>query len=143
MQALDEMRGHVWDLNHWETMRVMLFSLLMTSHFLLVGCHHIAMDGLSFQIFLADLNKSYTGQTLTPCPAECQYRAFSVQQHQEYENGSMEADIRFYRAIILKDPQPLPLFPFARVSSRKILDGYGSHKADFRLDPALTARLKE
>ena len=78
MQALDEMRGHIWDLNYWETMRVMLFSLSTTTHFLLIGCHHIAMDGLSFQIFFADLNKAYTGQTLTPCPAECQYRAFSV-----------------------------------------------------------------
>ena len=55
----------------------------------------------------------------------------------------MEADIGFYREIISKDPQPLPLFPFACVSSRKILDGYGSHKADFRLEPTLTARVKE
>ena len=32
MQALDEMRGHVWDLNHWEVMRVMLFSLSTTTY---------------------------------------------------------------------------------------------------------------
>ena len=142
-QELESMRAHVWDLEHWETMRVTLLSFSKTTHCLLVSCHHIAMDGLSFQIFFADLEKAYIGQTLSPCPTGSQYRAFSLLQHQEYESGNMEGDLEFYRGIIPNDPKPLPLFPFARTSSRKILDSYDSHRADFRLDSVLTARIKD
>lgn len=142
-QELDEMRAHKWNLEHWETMRVTLLSLSKTTHILIVGCHHIAMDGLSFQIFFADLEKAYMGRKLIPCPAESQYRAFSAIQHQDYEQGNMEADLEFYRRIIQGDPQPLPLFPFARKSSRMILDSYDTHRADFRLDPSLTAQIKD
>lgn len=73
---LDEMRPHDRNFEHWETMKVTLLSLSKTSHMLIAGCHHIAMDGLSFQIFFADLERAYMGQKLTPAPAESQYRAF-------------------------------------------------------------------
>jgi hybrid polyketide synthase/nonribosomal peptide synthetase ACE1 len=142
-QELKDMRAHVWNLEHWETMRITLLSLSKTTHYMLVGCHHIAMDGVSFQIFFADLEKAYMGRTLSPCPADSQYRAFSALQHQEYKSGNMEADIEFYRGIIPKNPEPLPLFPFARTASRKTLDMCSLHRADFRLDPVLTARIKD
>lgn len=142
-QELDDMRAHVWNLENWETMRITLLSLSKTIHILIIGCHHIAMDGLSFQIFFADLEKAYMGQTLSPCPADSQYRAFSALQHQEYESGKMDADLDFYRGIIPSDPKPLPLFPFARTTSRKILDSYDTHRADFRLDSVLTTRIKD
>lgn len=140
---LDQMRAHIWNLEHWETMKVTLLALSKTTHILIVGCHHIAMDGLSFQIFFADLERAYLGRTLMPCPTESQYRAFSSLQHQEFESGRMEVDLKFYRGIIPDDPKVLPLFPFARTSSRKILDSYDTHRADFRLDPSLTARIKD
>lgn len=142
-QELDDMRDHVWNLEHWETMKITLLSLSKNTHILIVGCHHIAMDGLSFQIFFADLEKAYMGQTLSPCPADSQYRAFSALQHQEYESGKMEVDLDFYRKIIPSDPEPLPLFSFAHKTSRSILDSYDTHRADFRLDSVLTKRIRD
>lgn len=141
-QELQDMRDHVWDLEQWESMRITVLSLSDTSHYLLVACHHIAMDGISFQILLSDLDKVYNGQELAPCLPNSQYRAFAAEQHQDYADGKMEADFDFYSRLIPKDPNPIPLFPFARSNSRKILDKYGAHRADFRLDSALTTKIK-
>ncbi|PVH70207.1 putative hybrid PKS-NRPS enzyme [Cadophora sp. DSE1049] len=139
---LDKMRAHVWDLQHWETMKITLLQLSDTVNYLVIGCHHIAMDGLSFQIFFADLQKAYLGHLLEPCARDSQYRAFSVLQRQEYENGKMEVDFKYYRRIIPTDPKPLSLLPFAIHRSRVNLEKYSSHRADFRLDPSLTAHIK-
>ena len=141
-QELQDMRDHVWDLEQWESMRITVLSLSDTSHYLLVACHHIAMDGISFQILLSDLDKVYNGQELAPCLPTSQYRAFAAGQHQDFAAGKMETDFDFYSRLIPKDPKPIPLFPFARSSSRKILDNYGAHRANVRLDPALTTRIK-
>ena len=141
-QELQDMRDHVWDLSHWESMRISVLSLSETSHYLLVACHHIAMDGISFQILLADLDKSYHGHAITAYSLDSQYRAFAAKQHQEYVSGEMDADLDFYRRMIPKDQQAISLFPFARSSSRKLLESYGAHRVDFRLDSALTSRIK-
>ena len=141
-QELQDMRDHVWDLSHWESMRITVLSLSETSHYLLVACHHIAMDGISFQVLLSDLDKSYNGHAVATCNLDSQYRAFAAKQHQEYASGNMDADLEFYRRTIPKDPQPIPLLPFARSSSRKLLESYGAHRVDFRLDSALTSRIK-
>lgn len=141
-QELQNMRDHVWDLGNWESIRISVLSLTDTSHYLLVACHHIAMDGISFQILLSDINKVYNNQALTPCPPESQYRAFAAKQHQEYASGKMAVDLDFYSRIIPRDLQPVPLFPFATSSSRKTLESYGAHRIDVRLDSALTARIR-
>ena len=141
-QELQDMRDHVWDLSHWESMRMTVLSLSETSHYLLVACHHIAMDGISFQILLSDLDRSYNGHAVAACGSDSQYRAFAAKQHQEYTSGNMDADLDFYRRTIPKDPQAISLFPFARSSSRKLLESYGAHRVDFRLDSALTSRIK-
>ena len=141
-KELQDMRDHVWDLSHWESMRITVLSLSDTSHYLLVACHHIAMDGISFQILLSDLDKSYNGHAVAACSLDSQYRAFAAKQHQEYASGKMDADLDFYHRTIPKDPQAIPLFPFARSSSRKLLESYGAHRVDFRLDSALTSRIK-
>ena len=141
-QELQDMRDHVWDLSHWESMRISVLSLSENSHYLLVACHHISMDGISFQVLLSDLDNIYHGHAVTACNSDSQYRAFAAKQHQEYVSGKMDADLDFYRRTIPKDPQAISLFPFARRSSRKLLESYGAHRVDVRLDSTLTSRIK-
>ncbi|GME27721.1 hypothetical protein AJ80_04881 [Neofusicoccum parvum] len=141
-KELDELRAHVWDLHKWEGMKVSLLSLSDTIHFLIIGCHHIAMDGVSFQVFYADLEKAYKGQTLSALPASSQYRTFAKLQREAWESGKMDADLNYYRDIIPKDPQPLPLLPFAKTLSRIPLEKYGTHRVDMRIDAALTSKIK-
>ncbi len=142
-QELQKMRDHIWDLSHWESMRIAVLSLSDTSHYLLVACHHIAMDGISFQILLSDLDKAYSGHAVAACSPDSQYRAFAAKQHQDYASGNMNADLDFYRRTIPKDPKPIPLLTFSRSSSRKVLESYGAHRVDVRLDRTLTSKIKK
>ena len=141
-QELQDMRDHVWDLSQWESTRVAVLSLSNTSHYLLLACHNIAMDGISFQILISDLDKIYNGQAVADCKPDSQYRTFAARQHQDYASGTMNADLDFYRRTIPKDPQPIPLFPFARTRSRKLLESYGAHRVDFRLNSTLTSQIR-
>ncbi|OAL67584.1 hypothetical protein A7C99_1448 [Trichophyton rubrum] len=141
-RELDEIRSHVWDLNSWETMKVSLLSSSETMHYLVIGCHHIGMDGFSFNIFYRDLEMAYEGRKLPAIPKSAQYGAFARKQREDWDNGNMNADLTYYREIIPTNPNPIPLFPFAKSSTRLPLDVYGTHSADVRLEPALTRKIK-
>lgn len=115
---LKAMRDHVWDLNDWETMRFVLLSLSDTEHWLIVGNHHITLDGLGIQILLADLEKAYLGMQLPGLPKESQYRHFAVQQRQAYETGRFQKEIEYFQKLIPNHIEPIELFSFANVNSR-------------------------
>ncbi|KAH7043968.1 polyketide synthase [Macrophomina phaseolina] len=144
-KELDAVRAHVWDMNSWAGIRVHLLSMPSDrAHFLIIGCHHIAMDGVSLNIFYADLEKAYKGKSLPALPPASQYRAFARQQRLDYAAGKMDADLDFYRAMI-PEPQtvkPLPLFPFARVRDRVPLETYAEVSATARIDATLTSAIR-
>ncbi|PGH17239.1 hypothetical protein AJ80_04881 [Polytolypa hystricis UAMH7299] len=141
-KELDVIKSHIWDLERWETLKVSLLSASETKHYLVIGCHHIVMDGFSFNIFYEELEKAYKGQRLSPLPEPSQYRAFARQQREEWESGKMNEDLEYYRNIIPKDPKPLPLFPFSRTSTRVPLETYGAHRVDIHIDASLTSKIK-
>ncbi|KXX77494.1 Nonribosomal peptide synthetase 14 [Madurella mycetomatis] len=142
-QELDDIRSHVWDLEDWESMKLILLSLSDTVHWFVVCSHHISLDGISFQIFFADLEKAYKGLHLPPLPEECQYRSFAGQQRRDYEAGRMKADIHYYRSILPDVIEPIPLFSFSKLRVRKPLEFYGSHRADIRLQASITTKIKQ
>ncbi|KAK2848537.1 NRPS [Arthroderma sp. PD_2] len=141
-RELDEIRSHVWDLENWETMKVSLLSSSETMHYLVIGCHHIGMDGFSFNVFYSDLEKAYEGKKLPAIPKSSQYGAFAIKQREDWENGNMDADLAYYRETIPSDLKPIPLFPFSKTSTRLPLDTYGTYSADIRIEPALTSKIK-
>lgn len=115
---LEVMRDHVWDLNDWEAMRFVLLSLSDTEHWLIIGNHHITLDGLGIQIFLADLEKAYLGMRLPELPKESQYRHFAVQQRQAYETGRFQKEVEYFQKVIPSHIEPIELFSFANVHAR-------------------------
>ncbi|KAK4176933.1 Nonribosomal peptide synthetase 14 [Triangularia setosa] len=143
-EELNAIQSQTWDLNDWESMKIALLSLDDATHWFIVAAHHISLDGISFQIFFADLEKAYKGLHLPPLPVESQYRSFAVQQRREYESGRMRGDIEYYQKMI---PEPMveaiPLFSFSKLRARKILDQYGEHRADIRLQSNVTTKIKQ
>ncbi|KAF4539204.1 Beta-ketoacyl synthase [Lasiodiplodia theobromae] len=144
---LDAVRAHVWDMNTWLGITVHLLSMPSSRvHFLIIGCHHITLDGVSLNILYADLEKAYKGtaKALPPLPPSAQYRAFARQQQADYAAGKMDEDLAFYRALIPEPAavKPLPLFPFARVRERVPLESYGEVTATARVDARLTTAIR-
>ena len=55
----ETMKNHVFDIEHGQIMNVLLLTLNERQNFLVIGYHHINMDGVSLEIFLSDLEMAY------------------------------------------------------------------------------------
>ena len=137
-----KLKGHVFDLESGDVMRIVLLTLSSASHYLLINYHHIVMDGASFNIFISDLEKAYSGRSLGAPPR--QYPEFSLAQRQSLEKGDMRDELSYWRGVFPADEQPpvLPLLPMARTSSRVTMKGFEAHQVGSHLEPSLVARVK-
>lgn len=137
-----KIRTYELDLETGDLLKLVLLTLSPSVHFLLMNYHHIIMDGISWQVFLSDLKKAYNGEPLGAPPR--QYPEFSVAQRKALESGAMDEQLNYWRQMFPTNDPPtvLPLLPMSRVSARKSMKIYGTHQVEFRLEPALLARVK-
>ncbi|KAI9771201.1 MAG: putative Hybrid PKS-NRPS biosynthetic cluster [Geoglossum umbratile] len=135
------MKDHVYDLEHGETLRILLLTLSPTYHQIILGYHHINMDGVSFEIFFSDLQKAYDG-SLTPS-GFIQYPDFALRQRREFLAGKWDSEMNFWRKEFPDIPQPVPLLPMSRVTSRPTLTKYRSHMASFRVPLEMSSRIQD
>lgn len=137
-----KLRTHDFDLASGELLRLVLLTLSPASHYLLVYHHHIIMDGISLQVFLADLEKAYNGESLGAAPR--QYPEFSVAQRGAVGGGGVGAGLGFWRGVFPDGEQPpiLPLLPMARTNSRVPMKIFDTHQVQSRLEPAIAARIR-
>ncbi|KAJ5587845.1 lovastatin nonaketide synthase [Penicillium hispanicum] len=134
------LQSYVYDLQHGDTMRAVLLRKSAQVHYLIIGYHHIAMDGLGFAGFLQELVQVSGGLRLPPI--KHQNIDYAAEQHEAYESGQMTRELDYWRKELKSPPQALPLLPFAHVSYRQPLRVHRHHFADFRISPVLTARIK-
>lgn len=122
-RALASVKTHNYDLARGETMRIMLLNLTNSSavHYLVIGYHHINMDGISLEVFLSDVQKAYNGERLLP---PIQYPDFSTRQHDEVSQGGMVQEANYWAQELSDALPPLPLLPFSTTMSRPALDAY-------------------
>ncbi|KAL7935507.1 hypothetical protein V8C35DRAFT_333983 [Trichoderma chlorosporum] len=137
-----KLQEHVFDLESGVLMRLVLLSLSPSVHYFLFNYHHIIMDGVSFQVFLADLEKAYKGQSLGPAPR--QFPDYSRAQRQAFEDGEMKDELKYWRGVFPagEDAPVLPLLPMARTNSRGAMKNFGVHQVMARLSPELMAKIK-
>lgn len=113
----DELMKYVFRLERGESIRIKLLSLSDTTHYLIFGFHHIAIDGFSFNILLSEINKMYDGEALPP--VSCQFSDFAEKQRRAVEEGKMDGEMQFWKGEYSDFPEPLPLFPVAHGSKRR------------------------
>ncbi|KAK4171885.1 putative dual specificity polyketide synthase [Triangularia setosa] len=137
-----KLKAHEFNLAAGESMKLVLLSKSTEDHFLLFNYHHIVMDGVSFQVFLSDLEKAYNNQSLGKAPR--QFPDFSTLQRQAFESGDMSAELKYWRGIFPEGQQPpvLPLLPMARTGSRLFMQNFDIHQVGCHLKSALVARIK-
>ncbi|OJK01159.1 hypothetical protein ASPACDRAFT_51108 [Aspergillus aculeatus ATCC 16872] len=141
--ATKKLTQHVYDLESGKLMRVMLLSSTSDSsvHYVLIGYHHINMDGVSLEVFLADLEKAYQGQALSS--DLLQYPDYAAKQRQERNQGAWQEDLTFWKNEIKGSNLEFPLLPLASVASRKPLTRYSHHRVEQRLDARLGAQVRQ
>ncbi len=141
MDAYKALQNHVYNLESGQTMRMQLLSLSPTAHFLLLGYHHINMDGLSFEVLFNDIQKAYEGTPFTP--GVIQYPDFTIREQREYRTGAWKSEMDFWKKEFATLPEPLPLLPLATTTTRPSTIEYGTIRVERRIPAQLSATIKQ
>jgi hypothetical protein len=109
-------------------------------HTVIFGSHHIIVDGMSWQIFLQDLDRAY--QMLPLKAVTNDYVDFSRQQIEALDSGRLESIWYWMRQL---DPVPgvLPLLRLAQTRSRKSRRAYANHTVQREVSAKVVQRVKE
>lgn len=140
-REFEAMKNHVFDIQHGEIMRVLLLAMSRRRNFLVIGYHHINMDGISLEVFLADLEKEYNHKKLAE--PVLQYPEFSSKQKQEIDSGKMQQEVDYWKSELANHPPPLPLLPFSSNQNRSSLQKYDHNREDYRIDQALQTQIRK
>ncbi|PKX89195.1 lovastatin nonaketide synthase [Aspergillus novofumigatus IBT 16806] len=130
-----------WKLASGQTFQAILITHAPESHTVIFACHHIIMDGLSWHIFLQDLNRAY--QMLPLNTIANSYVDFSRQQMEALDSGRLEESIGYWMRELDPIPSVLPLLPFAQTRSRKSRRAYGNHTVQRVLSVEMVQRVKD
>ncbi|KAI1367101.1 PKS-NRPS hybrid [Xylaria arbuscula] len=142
-QIYRELQQHRYKLEEGENMRILLLAKSSRSFRLVIGYHHINMDGISLEVVLRELQMAYDSKRLTSTSSILQYPAFAEQQRREFETGKWRDELKFWRnEFSAGTPPVLPLLPLAKSRVRSPLTSYATHTAEFRLDQDAISRIQ-
>ncbi|OAQ62682.1 hybrid NRPS/PKS enzyme [Pochonia chlamydosporia 170] len=134
---LERTRNYQYNLEMGDTFIATLLSHSADSHTIIFGYHHIIMDGVSWQIFQQDLAKFYNNPSLTSSPKSlpAQYIDFTVKQQRDIAGGAYADRLKFFQDSFREPVSPLPLFPFAKVSTRRSLTRHAVRDIVLHINP--------
>ncbi|KAF2771255.1 hypothetical protein EJ03DRAFT_388355 [Teratosphaeria nubilosa] len=116
----DELRTRKWALPQGDVLKVVLISHTDSDHTLVVGYHHIALDGTSWAIFFRDLHMAYQGIAL-------QALGKSLVEFASMSAANTADD--FWQQHLSPASETFPLLPFATTKTRPPLDEYANHSS--------------
>lgn len=137
----DLLEKHTYDLENGETMKIVLLSKTTNEQYLLIGCHHINLDGISHQVLMSDLAKAYSGETLDA--SILQFPDYSTRQLDTYHNGGWKSELAYWKQELAGFATVLPILSLSTAILRRPLHEYIIHRVDSRINPALASRIKE
>ncbi|KAF2215884.1 hypothetical protein CERZMDRAFT_120093 [Cercospora zeae-maydis SCOH1-5] len=131
----NELSTRRWRLQRGESLEIVLVSLASDKHTLLIGYHHIAMDGSAWRTFFRDLHMAYQGVALQAAGKSMAEIALSQARR------AFNESIAFWKQQLSPVPDALPLLPFASVKSRPHLDGLSNHTSTNELGGSIVDRI--
>lgn len=139
---IESLKNHVYDIERGECMRIIHLGLTAKQSYLLVGAHHIILDGVSLEVLLDDLEKAYNGQDIVTKPA-FQYSEYSEKLRGDLESGAMREEINYWRSEFAEPPSPLPLLPFSAARKRAPLTTNAHNSVSRTISSHLAGQIKD
>lgn len=134
----DELSQHVYDIGQAELLRVVLLTLAADEHYLLVGCHHINMDGYSHQVFMRDLEKAYNDEQMDK---SLQYLDYTFRQNEEATNGMWLKELKHWRQTLHGLPPAIPVLNLPDAKQRAALTAYQFRRVRMDLGTELSTAI--
>ena len=121
-------------------MKVTVLSYSSSLHFLLFSHHHIALDGIAWGVFIADLAQAYSGRLSSKSANSSVQQSIDMAERQlkALIPQNLHTDLAFWKSTYRAIPEPIPLFPFAKVNTRPYIKDYSINTSDFKLPRDLT-----
>ncbi|OTA89383.1 hypothetical protein M434DRAFT_14594 [Hypoxylon sp. CO27-5] len=136
---IDSVKEFKFDIEKGVVMKVTVMSHSPSLHSILFSHHHIALDGVAWSVFIADLARAYTGHLKSiTAPGILQCIDMARKQLKASIPQNLHADIAFWKEIYTTIPEPLPPFPFAKVKNRPAVNDYCINTSDIKLSSELT-----
>ncbi|KXS94985.1 hypothetical protein AC578_9486, partial [Pseudocercospora eumusae] len=133
----NELRARKWCLQHGQALEVVLISHTSDEHTLLLGYHHIAMDGSAWRTFFRDLHMAYQGAALSAPGKSPISLAIEEATHDTVSDGLST----FWSQQFSTPPEPFPLLPFASVKARPGLERTSNHTVLVELEGSIADRI--
>ncbi|KAL5362627.1 hypothetical protein BJX96DRAFT_177333 [Aspergillus floccosus] len=141
VEEYERLHRRIWDLEKAETFAVTVVSLSPEQHAIIFGYHHIVMDGVSWHLFLRDLDLAYRLRSLPSI--EMEYIDWSEKQFQSAQRGDFTRQLDYWRKQHSPSLSVIPLLPVALTGSRKPLTTYDSHVVSAEIDRGLVSHIRQ
>lgn len=144
-REFDRIHRYHYNLAAGDTFVATVLSHSAESHTMIFGYHHIIMDGTSWQIFQRDLSKFYNDLSTLSSPNSLptSYIDFTLTQQRDISKGAYAERLEFFQHEFREPVDPLPLFPFAKVSTRKSLTQYAVRDVVTHVNAEVISALKK
>ncbi|TGJ82343.1 hypothetical protein E0Z10_g6410 [Xylaria hypoxylon] len=119
--AINGVKDLKFGIENGAVMKVSVISHSSTRHSILFTHHHIAMDGLSWKLFISDLAVAYSSgvHSMRTTPRMQQPIEMVKRQLGNFAHKNLESELAFWRGIYKTIPDPLPLFPFTKPNNTR------------------------
>ncbi|KAI6355345.1 copper-binding transcription factor [Pyricularia grisea] len=131
VKACKDVQNTVYNLDQGQTMRILLLTKSPTQHVLVLGYHHINMDGVSFEVLFSDIEKAYNGLPLDR--SVMQFPDFTIKEFNEFKSGGWESELQYWRSKFTSLPEATPLLSVSKRRSRPINLSYTTHSINRRI----------
>ncbi|RDL31028.1 Nonribosomal peptide synthetase 14 [Venustampulla echinocandica] len=141
----DLVHNYHYNLEMGDTFVATILSHCDDSHTIIFGYHHIIMDGVSWQIFQQDLAKFYNDPSSIASSKSLptQYVEFTKKQQRDLATGAYAERLKFFQDEFREPVDPLPLFPFAKVGTRKAMKQYAVQEVVSHLNADVVSAIKK
>lgn len=137
----DYLKHRIWDLEQGRTLGTTVLSRNLESHAIILGYHHIIMDGMSLHLFWRDLHVIYQMQTPQHNTGTC--IEYASQMLQVKQTQIMRSHMQYWKDEYASLPRVLPLLPMARARARPLMLTYETHHVYREIDHDQMAALKK
>ncbi|KAI1173277.1 lovastatin nonaketide synthase [Nemania sp. FL0916] len=139
-RILDGLARKSWNLSKGQCFRAILVTHSANSHSVLFGCHHIIMDGLSWHILLANLDRAYQ---LLPLRAQSSsYLDFASRQVRDMCSGKLESSISYWLDQLQPLPEAIPPLAIAEIRHRRKRRSFRNHHVQREINADMVAKIQ-